>query len=45
MEFDVQIVIIIQLSTILSVLTITSFGPYFKTAVQMFSRMDLTIGQ
>ena len=24
---------------------LTSFGPYFKTAVQIFSRMDLTIGQ
>ena len=22
-----------------------SFGPYFKTVVQIFSRMDLTIGQ
>ena len=24
---------------------LTSFGPYFKTAVEIFSRMDLTIGQ
>ena len=24
---------------------LTSFGPYFKTAVRIFSRMDLTIGQ
>ena len=24
---------------------LTSFGPYFKSAVQSFSRMDLTIGQ
>ena len=24
---------------------LTSFGPYFKTSVRIFSRMDLTIGQ
>ena len=24
---------------------LTSFGPYFKTVVRIFSRMDLTIGQ
>ena len=76
-EFDVKIVIIIQLSIILSSINpkcwlrlynkalidqlvrsipeniwtlafrtdLTSFGPYFKTAVQIFSRMNLVIGQ
>ena len=76
-EFDVKIVIIIQLSIILSGMSpkcwlwlynkslidqlvwstrkniwtlafrtdLISFSPYLKTAVQIFSRTDLTIGQ